>query len=122
MTLDDITKAAQERLDALDAEAKPHEDALATINAERARLRLIVAAGKNAPPLPIYTNPLPLIPEQPAIYPGGPQWVPPIAPSAFTLTGTTGTTAPLPRAHTTSGTVPFDPTASIVVPSCSVLS
>lgn len=82
MTIDAITKAAQERLDALDAEAKPHEDALAAIDVERARLRLMIAAGKDAPHLPVCLNPFPLIPEQPTIYPGAPQWVPPISPSA----------------------------------------
>lgn len=48
LTADDITNAARVRLTALDEEAKPHEDALARINAERAKLRAQIAAGEGA--------------------------------------------------------------------------
>lgn len=75
MQIDDITKAAQERLAALDAEAKPHEEALAAINTERERLRLVVAAGKGEQLYKV----APLSPPRvlDSIIVTAPQWVPP---------------------------------------------
>lgn len=46
LSADDITNAARVRLAELDEQAKPHEDALAKINAERAKLRAMIAAGE----------------------------------------------------------------------------
>jgi hypothetical protein len=122
MQIDDITKAASERLAALDAEAKPHEDALAAISAERDRLRLIVAVGngERRPVLPV----LPLAPWQ--IDPLG-TWI------------ATGTSRPLPDGtYTIGGHYPDlgklsattivcsapnpDPSATVSVPSFSLLS
>lgn len=93
MTAADITKAAQERLAALDVEAKPHEDALATINAERERLRAIIDAKDRVPTLPVYPNHRPLTPPDP-IYPGGVDWIPPLSPTApgFIMSGCSGLT------------------------------
>ena len=60
MTLDEITKAASDRLAALDAEAKPHEAALVAINAERDRLRSVIVASRTATVhAPIWVNPAP---------------------------------------------------------------
>lgn len=50
MDIADIAKAAKDRLDALTAEAKPHEDALVAINAERAKLRAVVSAAGGGSP------------------------------------------------------------------------
>lgn len=74
MQIDDITKAAQERLAALDAEAKPHEEALAAINTERERLRLVIAAG-NGERLYKVLPPVSRSPLDSVILPP-PQWVP----------------------------------------------
>ena len=122
MQIDDITKAAQERLAALDAEAKPHEDALATINAERERLRLVVAAGNGERLLPIAAPVRPIAPWQ--IDPLG-TWIATgtSLPTFGTLT-ITGHYPDLSKLGATTivcgGTV--DPSAPISVPSCSILS
>lgn len=98
MQIDDITKAAQERLAALDTEAKPHEDALATINAERVRLRVMIAAGTGNPRAHVVLPQLPS-PAVTVTYPAvGPQWVPPLEPWTSDPLGTqivTGTTTSL---------------------------
>jgi hypothetical protein len=49
VTAEDIANAARVRLAALDEQAKPHEEALATINAERARLRAMLDAAEGKP-------------------------------------------------------------------------
>jgi hypothetical protein len=77
MQIDDITKAAQERLAALDAEAKPHEEALATINTERERLRLVVAAGSGERLYKVAPLSPPRVMD--SIILTTPQWVPPRA-------------------------------------------
>lgn len=125
MQIDDITKAAQERLAALDAEAKPHEEALSTINAERDRLRLIVAAGSGTHRPAVTLRPL--APWQ--VDPLG-TWI--ATGGTLTLTGN-GTTftidghyPDLSKVGTTTivggASTDPDPTATLVVPSVTLLS
>jgi hypothetical protein len=124
MQIDDITKAAQERLAALDAEAKPHEDALATINAERERLRLVIAAGKGERLLPIVAPVRPIAPWQ--VDPLG-TWIatgtsmPTFG--TLTITGHYPDLSKLAETTIVCGTAaPPDPSAPISIPSCSILS